>query len=247
VKETGLEFPESDGINQKAIDWVIDTLRQRTYRRALNKSLAAIPDALEPDVNKNLSGQIWATITRKWGEHDGLHALAQALDGKFNITVRAVVDDIMEQRKHLFPSVSAADEEPLPEDDDQLFVMREEHLRVSISEEQVCPACRGAVPAKLKPPFKCPLCGTGIPRGAGPFRRAAAPDHPRPVDLSSIDSKVMLERFLHDHPEEADGITLLLSAEPLDQLAKARQRTVQTLINRKNHALATLRAWMTPA
>jgi hypothetical protein len=170
----------------------------------------------------NLPGQIWSTVIGKWGGLDGLHALALALDGHFDIAPRAVADGIMNQLHHLFPSAADSMRVETPKPDGSTMRQRMYVPMVPYAEEDTAEG----------------LAGGEEMTGQDRLRVSITEKDP--------DLKLLVEQFLRVHPKHQDGITLLLSDEPVDQLAAYRHCTKQTVINRKNRALAALQRFARP-
>lgn len=196
-------------------DRAIEQLRSRTWRKAaarIRKALPTTPGHEQTTIlDAHLSGAIWETITKKWGHLQGLDALARSLDGGCNIAPTAVTDRMMKQDRMR-----------------ELFPFLEEraNLRLPADEDGVVLVQRSDDERDYKP---------------SRITLSITEEDDVHTNSRGKQAEEVLEKFRQRYPGHEEGIGLLLSDEPLKELATARNVTVQTIINRKNRAWKELK------
>jgi hypothetical protein len=217
---------------ENIVSSAIDTLRASSWRQAKDRTGQALKctsgDEHAAILNEHLSGAAWETVTKKWGHLKGLDVLARALDGELNVAPRAIVDDIMGDLSHIFPSAAASFTETTP-------ASGARHRRYVT--EVPLPGESQSDPYTSNAEEEDQVA-------SGDRLRVSITERPEDqIDLAGL--KPLCERFLSEHPEHREGLDLYLYDGPLtqEQQAKKLRIRVQTLINRKNRAVKALRSW----
>lgn len=195
------------------VEEILDKLRACSWRQTKQRVAKVVKDeALVAETLKaQLSMEIYETVVTRWGGLEGLDALARSLDGQFNIAPRAVADRVMEPRILR-----------------ELFPFLDERNNVHLpadNDDSVILVRRREGGREYKP--------SRITLSITEEDAAHPSSHKRQAEQ-------VLTDFLTRYPEHEDGIILLLSDEPLKDLAQARGVRVQTIINRKKKAREAL-------
>lgn len=193
---------------------IMDKLRACSWRKTKRRVSRVVNDEtlVAETLKAQLSMEIYEAIVKRWGGLEGLDVLARSLDGECNIVPTAVADSVMDPRRLR-----------------ELFPFLDEWNNVHLpmdKDDSVILVRRREGEREYKP-SRITLSIT-------------EEDDAHPGSSKKQADQVLAD-FLKRYPEHADGIQLLLSDEPLKNLARARGRTVQTIINRKMKALEALK------
>ena len=215
----------------------LDRLRRSTYGGA-SQCIEKIFEHQRPNgdierkqtLQTTLSGEIWKTVVTKWGMYEALDALARSLNGEMDIVAQAVVDDITNEVRHIFPEAAAsytteASNEESPK-----------RRRTFVNER--------ALPDEEEVKENDSREGRSIKIS---IREVARERHRH--EQEARDQRLALRHipaFLAKYPEHADGIYLYRYDGPLtdQQLAKELGCTAPTIINRKKKAVEAFRKYL---
>lgn len=126
---------------------ILDKLRACTWRQTYNRieNVVHDPGLVTQTLKTYLSSEIYETVVTRWGGLEGLDALARSLDGRFNITPKAVADRVMKPDRltELFPFLEERATLRLPTGDGVILEPRGKngldykpgHITLSITEE----------------------------------------------------------------------------------------------------------------
>jgi len=206
---------------------ILDKLRKCSWRKAKQRVSQVVQDdgLVTKTLKTHLSSEIYETVVKRWGGLDGLDALARSLDGKFHYAPKIIAERLMDPRKlrEIFPVLDERRSVRLPAAADDSVVSVKRCVKERVNGE------------KKEREYECK---------PSRFTLSITEEDPSYPSSQKRQADKVLADFLKRHPEHEDGIQLLLSDEPLKDLAQARGvKTVQTIINRKKKAQEALKGF----